>query len=414
MDNVLSRFRVEPGSVASRSTFWPAFALMLLALPPGLSGCGGGGADTGPSAGENQETGPSATFDITPCRRAAAPDPAAPAEFSLSSLQLLEEYKQDWKATRAKYLGKVVEVSCFVTGFFVMPSGEYALGTMNEGDEGSMVFMMRWPDENLKQILARNIHVRGVFSDAPMPSLIHCIVTDISELSRAPAGGAPSKVSPENPDFTITSQELHADFRKDQKAAAKKYAGRQLEVSGRLELIAHVSLGEISYRLAAGTENGTGPQCYLKYGSPWHCARPGQTVTLRGRGHPYAPVLLDCEITGLRGPRVMPLTTPALAEEFEERSAEFKKQRSEQQILVEGVVESREASETGPDVFLFLKSERKTRVRCAFDSCELGAINSINVDDKISLIAWCATPQDSGVIPLQRCLLWRGDEQRER
>jgi hypothetical protein len=101
------------------------------------------------------------------------------------------------------------------------------------------------------------------------------------------------------PSVKVSAAELFKEYKADWKAAAAKYQGKILEVSGIVERTGNDSAGSLYVNLK-GQENLGGVQCFFSKPHSEEASRvkPGQNLTLKGRCTVYVinVVLEECAV----------------------------------------------------------------------------------------------------------------------
>jgi len=117
-----------------------------------------------------------------------------------------------------------------------------------------------------------------------------------------PVPSEPPKLSLDKPDFVVDSTAFDQEWKKDDKAALKKYAGKVIEVSGKVNFVSHDRTEGIIFLKG---ERPAGVECHAAEMRPWNKAAPGQTAVIRGVLHPQAsePYLTDCVVVKADGPK---------------------------------------------------------------------------------------------------------------
>jgi hypothetical protein len=86
------------------------------------------------------------------------------------------------------------------------------------------------------------------------------------------------KADKAKPDFTLTAEEYLIAFKKDVNAAADKYVGKVIDVSGQVQ---RVSLPDEIYLKVE--KDPVGLLCNTKEKGPWEGVAPGSKVKIRGK-----------------------------------------------------------------------------------------------------------------------------------
>lgn len=177
-----------------------------------LSGCGKSNKDDG-----DQPSDP----------RASKPD------FSLTSVQLTEECKQNRQAAQAKYLGKIIELSGTAVGRGVGISGPWVeLEGTEGGQRGVMCFVTAAEVWN-KVFPGQVVKLKGKLERDPLLAedlvLVKSLILDAT-------GSTPP---------TVTAVELAKGYQTDPKATLEKYGGKAMTPSKRQYRKVVILAGEI-------------------------------------------------------------------------------------------------------------------------------------------------------------------------
>src|SRR5437016_11655293 len=129
----------------------------------------------------------------------------------------------------------------------------------------------------------------------PMPqsvdrSLLEAPLAAGPELKPAPAAAAKSP----SPDFTMTAQEFLDEYKRDQKAAQKKYDKAIIQVTGVVHHIARTFRKEpwviLTQREGKETDSD-GVRCVLSDKHAWTRVQTGRKITLMGECDSYGALL---------------------------------------------------------------------------------------------------------------------------
>ncbi len=169
------------------------------------------------------------------------------------------------------------------------------------------------------------------------------------------------------PDFKLSADEYHAEFKKDLPAAKAKYTDKLLEITGVVEGYSKNLGGEVQVLVAVKGQN-LGLICFSKDQSPWNFAEPGQTVTLRGRFPIFAfastPSLIECHIMSATGPKAIALDAEALGKEYDANPEATEEKYRNKRLFIKGMVETKKVEDKS--VRVIFKTSSKIKVAASF------------------------------------------------
>ena len=96
--------------------------------------------------------------------------------------------------------------------------------------------------------------------------------------------GGTTQVQSEAPAFTMTADQLYAEYAANQVAADQKYKDQVVSVSGPITDIGK-DISDTAYVVIGGTDSLDGVQCFFSSGSESQVAAmsKGQSITVKGR-----------------------------------------------------------------------------------------------------------------------------------
>jgi len=348
------------------------------------------------------------------CRRwplAAADGPIAGA-YTIAELE--KAYRDDRKATDVKCAGKLWSTSGPVTHVGRNMGGEPCVRLVGSGERFEITCVLRSPEALSNVVPGGACRLQGVYCASIVPMFIHCEVVNAGEGQPAKATGtnpveAASTRGP--PEVTLTADQFQSEALADARGTTRKYAGKIIQLTGRLSRMSHVIQGEMVYRLDGGSAVGAplGVQRYLRAGSSWSCVRPGQTLTLVGEGFRSVPCLVNCEVVGVAGPGNPTFTAESLGKIFESDQVDFQKRFYLQQLLVSGEVAEKSASEDDDGLVITLRATPATRIICEMEEGEISSAESVRVGESVTIAGWSTKQNPAGSITLVQGLFWRGD-----
>jgi tRNA_anti-like len=197
----------------------------------------------------------------------------------------------------------------------------------------------------------------------------------LSSSTQGPVGGAPSNSQPEKSkptpplakaDFVLTAHDYDTDWKKDAKAAEKKYEGKMIELKGELnsiglndEGIAWVSL-RTGNKIANTEVEGT-VSCQLLEKNPWAKLGRGQTVTLRGRlNSGWGFALVESTLLELGPNPAIILSASDLAKEYGADKGKTLEKYEKKSLIVDGEIASKDEKSRS----ITLKADGKLQILC--------------------------------------------------
>ncbi len=341
------------------------------------------------------------------CQRWPIPDARGRVDWACTIEELEIEYRIGREATDAKYNGKLMEISGPGSSSGNNLEGDPTVRLSGSDGRFEINCVLRSAKDLMNVVDGETCRLRGVYCISIVPTFVHCTVvstenpiTNTVETS-ADTGGSDRRP----PDETLTAEQLESEITADARETSRKYAGKVMQITGRLSRISYVVSGAMVYRL--GDPFST--QYFVRTGNPWYCARPGQTITLVGKWNSGYPCLVNCEVISVTGRPNPTLTAVSLGEKLESNRARFRKQFYLQQIIVTGEVIQKSPLEANADRFaITLRSTQATSVVCEMEADEFRSAESLQIGDSVTITGWNTkeTPTDSVI--LVQCLFWRG------
>jgi len=196
----------------------------------------------------------------------------------------------------------------------------------------------------------------------------------LSSFSAQPPSGAPKAgltaqaVADAQPDVTLTAQELFDEFKKDNDATHKKYAGKVIAVSGTVGKLSDFE-SQVSLKIDGGTDR-EGFWCITAEDEAWARHGPGQAVTLKGawpeKLYDLGGIALQHCVVVKAGPNpTAKFSAEQLAKRFEADQTALEKNFGDKPVIVEGEVAKKETQANGEGQ-VSLKGTGKVLVVCDF------------------------------------------------
>lgn len=356
-------------------------------------------------AAESEEMPPEQRAAL--CRGRPALDAQASLGGTLTVEELEKEYRGGREATDAKHDGKVIELTGRVLSASRNLEGDPLIRLSGSDDRFELNCVLRPGSAVADVVEGETCRLRGVYCTSILPTFVHCTVQDATEVPGGDAAERDGETGGSNgqpPDATLTAEELEAELAADLEGTRRKYAGKTLQVTGRITRISHVMAGAIHYRMGPFLST----QYYLRAGQPWSCARPGETVTLIGKWFDTYPCLVGCEVISVTGHPYRTMTAAELGEYLEADRDRFRKWFYFRQFLVTGEVQEKVQPDADSNrISITLRSTEDTKVVCEMELDEFAASESVRMGDSVTITGWNTkeTPTDS--IILVGCLFWR-------
>jgi hypothetical protein len=138
-------------------------------------------------------------------------------------------------------------------------------------------------------------------------------------------------------DFALTAEELESAFRQDEKATARRYQGKTIELCGVVQSMYGYEPSFIGLYRGSGL---LGLPCEMKEKEPWTRVSFGQQVTVRGRWPEECdhPSLSQCVIVETGPNRTVRLAAVQLASEYAADPQGTKKKYAGKPLILSGEV----------------------------------------------------------------------------
>jgi hypothetical protein len=216
-------------------------------------------------------------------------------------------------------------------------------------------------------------------------------------------GGSPKDgaTDPGKPAFSLTSGDFFAEFEKNNSDAHAKYKDKTVELTGKLVAISNdPKSGKAQFWLEGpDPAKNAWPLCTMTERYPWKNATPGQTVKVKGKGHP-APVgaqLVDCVVVEATGDRAPELTADALAKE--QAAGTAAKKYENKYLIVSGEIDKLDVNSG-----VFFKTDAKgPKVVAHFGPEEFKKISSWKPGQKIEVIGLSTIVPGASQITVMNC-----------
>lgn len=121
----------------------------------------------------------------------------------------------------------------------------------------------------------------------------------------------------------MAAKQYQDEFARDPEAAAKKYGGATVELTGVMATVVRAPDKRVILRLQGGPDSA-GMECVLADAREWRKAMPGQPIKVSGKPDPKSPgtTLTDARITPVGAVPAQSVTAEALANAFAANQAD--------------------------------------------------------------------------------------------
>jgi hypothetical protein len=178
-----------------------------------------------------------------------------------------------------------------------------------------------------------------------------------------------------------------AEVKKDERAAASKFKGRAIELSGQVAGVHRNIRGDVYLSLPSKSAGILGVACFLKDPNIYGKVVKGQAVTVRGR-YPDVRVgvqILDCEVVKVGPSPALTYTSEQMAREWTmDRKAATQKWK-DKVVIVSGEVAGTKANDVGA-VTVYLKGTDTARIDCGFTAFEKDLAGKIKPGEQVKIV----------------------------
>lgn len=185
----------------------------------------------------------------------------------------------------------------------------------------------------------------------------------------------------------LTPEAFAAEVKKDEKAAAKKYKGAGIELSGPVTGIHRNFGGDVFISLPSKTAGALGVGCFLKDKNVFGKVVKGQEVTVRGR-YPdlqFGTQVMDCEIVKTGPSPALTYTAEEMAKEWARDKEAATKKWKDKPIVVSGLIVESKVNDVGA-VNIFLKAADGNRVDCGFTAFEKDVATKLETGRSVKVV----------------------------
>lgn len=185
----------------------------------------------------------------------------------------------------------------------------------------------------------------------------------------------------------LTPEAFAAEVKKDEKAAAKKYKGATIELSGPVTGVHRNFGGEVFISLPSKTAGPLGVHCFLKDRNVFGKVVKGQEVTVRGR-YPdlqFGTQVMDCEVVKTGPSPALTYTAEDMAKEWAKDKEAAAKKWKDKTVIVSGEVADTKANDVGA-INVYLKAADGKRVDCGFTAFDKDLAGKIKKGDRVKVV----------------------------
>jgi hypothetical protein len=206
------------------------------------------------------------------------------------------------------------------------------------------------------------------------------------------------------PDVTMTAADYAAEFKKDKKAAAEKYNGKIIQLTGTVDHFAKNITGDVEMLLAVKGDF-VGVICFTTDKQPWNHATPGQSVQVKGAFPEitFSPALVHCVIVEASGTKAPTLTAEALGKEYDADAKAVEEKYKDKWLFLTGTVADKQEKDKA--VRVFFKTDSKVKVVASFTPTDKADADQIKVGDKVRVIGhFSELYAEKGEVAVGQCL----------
>jgi hypothetical protein len=198
------------------------------------------------------------------------------------------------------------------------------------------------------------------------------------------------------PDVTMAAEAWNAEWKKDKDAAAARYKGKVVELSGTVQGADDDPYGEVGYVYLKAKDNLIGVRCATRNKKPWTKVSPGSEVKVRGRVPDFGLPgdLYEAEIVDAGPNPGVVITALELTREYAaDRDAAAKKYHDKWAYVSGEVAEK--TSSNFCKVLLKLKGEGDLTVACCTGAAsDTKALDALKAGANVSMFGKLAVFSD--------------------
>jgi Leucine-rich repeat (LRR) protein/uncharacterized protein (DUF1330 family) len=220
-----------------------------------------------------------------------------------------------------------------------------------------------------------------------------------------PPARAVEDLSKEEPEFKLTAVEFYKEYEADKDAAAKKYKGKVIELSGEAVTVWRSGPNERHIELKS-EKQFSGIRCEMADPMPWAKVLKGQAVKLKGKwpASPYQAMLIDCALVEAGEYKAIAITAVELAKEYATDPEAAQKKYQDKYLVISGEVTAKEFNSAGAAT-IELKTDGKVKVTCIYTASEKDVTKPMKVGQKIKAVGEFQIPfREKNAVEVYLCL----------
>lgn len=222
------------------------------------------------------------------------------------------------------------------------------------------------------------------------------------EIASLPNKRSDAELKEKRAKYSVSSEQFAAEFTKDREAAAKKYSGQIIEISGTVSDVGlHITSN--AYLAFDVAEKPGFVQCFTVDQEPWHKVLPGAKVKIKGTCETRSR-FERCEIVEANPIPIPEFIAAKLSGEFAANRMHAVKKYGGKYLIVTGHILDRQVSDVGTLTFT-LKATEKMKVLCSFALPESKLVQSFKSGEQLRVVGTCSLyAGEGGEIRMQGCL----------
>lgn len=209
-------------------------------------------------------------------------------------------------------------------------------------------------------------------------------------------GGAAVDYSTATPDVTMKAADWHAEFKKDEKAAKAKYAGKLVELSGKVtSVVQNLDAGVVFLHLKVDGDV-LGVRCGINDVNAWEKVPEGADVVVRGKLPEFGFLtgeLMPVQVIRVDNNPTTTFTAADLAGQFAKEPAQLKEKWADKWVYVEGEFVRSETSKNGI-LQIVLKGDGKAEIKCSVGSDAKKQVEAMKPGQKVKVLGQLSVYDD--------------------
>lgn len=208
------------------------------------------------------------------------------------------------------------------------------------------------------------------------------------------------------PDYTLSAEEFHAEYKKGSQAAAEKYKKKIIELTGVVDNIGR-NIGSDPYIILKVEKELIGVYCTTRDDEPWLKVLPGQTVKVKGEWPEFSvsAAIVNSVIVD-PGKRVaVEMTAQQLADAFAKDPKALEEKHKDKFIILTGKVVERQFNSVGA-ASVTLATTGNVKVKCSFTAFEKDGVKALKIGDEVKIAGQYTFNFGGEEVGLYFCLLF--------